>query len=65
MPRKTAKEEASKIIDLFMAESERDILADIKLTRQPTIRAEFLGELDALDRMKKRYYNWSNGGTLV
>ena len=61
MPRKTAKEEATKIINKFMSESEADILRDIKGTRQPSIRAEYLAEMDALDRMKKRYYNWSNG----
>ena len=61
MPRKSTQEEASKYMEGFFAEAKELLTADILKTRQPTRREELLKEIDALDRVHSRFYNWING----
>ena len=46
---------------IFFDEAKAGLTADILKTRQPTRRAELLNEIDALDRVHARFYNWVNG----
>ena len=61
MPRRSTKEEATKFMAGFFAEAKDALTADILKTRQPTRRSELLNEIDALDRVHARFYNWING----
>ena len=45
----------------FFEEARNGLLQDVTKTRQPTRREELLKEIDALDRVNGRFYNWVNG----
>ena len=61
MPRKSTKEEAAQFMEGFFEEAKQNLTADILKTRQPIRRSELLNEIDALDRVNARFYNWING----
>ena len=61
MPRRSTKEEASKFMQGFFEEAKERLTADILKTRQRPRRNELLKEIDALDRVHARFYNWING----
>ena len=61
MPRKTTKEEAAGYIETFFAEAKQALTDEVLRTRQPKRRNELLKEIDALDRVNGRFYNWING----
>ena len=61
MPRRSTKEEATKFMGGFFQEAKDGLTADILKTRQPNRREELLKEIDALDRVHGRFYNWING----
>jgi hypothetical protein len=61
MPRKSTREEASEFMQGFFDEAKEVLTADILKTRQTQRRRELLNEIDALDRVHSRFYNWING----
>ena len=61
MPRRSTKDEAGEFMQGFFDEAKEKLTADILKTRQPTRRQELLNEIDALDRVHSRFYNWING----
>jgi len=61
MPRRSTKEESAKFMSGFFEEAKASLTADILKTRQPMRRTELLNEIDALDRVNARFYNWING----
>lgn len=61
MPRRSTKEEATRFMAQFFEEAKENITRDVVSTRQPKRRSELLKELDALDRVDSRFYNWVNG----
>jgi hypothetical protein len=61
MPRKTAKEEVEAQFDKFFTETRTQLMYEITATRQPTRRSELLKEIDVLERVHGRFYNWVNG----
>ena len=61
MPRRSTREEASKFMQGFFDEAKQILTDDILKTRQPLRREELLKEIDALDRVNARFYNWVNG----
>ena len=61
MARKTAKEEAGKLMKLFVQQTKDKYLRDITATRQPGRRRQLLYELDALDSVAGKLYDWLNG----
>jgi len=63
MPRRSTREEATKFMQGFFDEAKETLTADILRTRQPNRRTELLNEIDALDRVHGRFYNWINGVT--
>jgi len=58
MPRKTAREETEKMVQQFIDESKAAYLVDIQQTRVPARRRQLLFELDALDSVAAKFYNW-------
>lgn len=60
MPRKTADEEVKARMDQFFTEARESLTSDILQTIQPKRRSAALKEIDALDRVYDRYYNWIN-----
>ena len=61
MPRRSTKEEAAKFMASFFEEAKQLLTDDILKTRQPLRREELLKEIDALDKVHSRFYNWVNG----
>ena len=61
MPRRSTREEATKFMQGFFEEAKDALTKDILKTRQPLRRTELLSEIDALDRVNARFYNWING----
>lgn len=61
MPRRSTKEEATKFMEGFFDEAKQILTDDILRTRQPARRGQLLKEIDALDRVHARFYNWVNG----
>jgi hypothetical protein len=61
MPRRSTKEEATQFMGGFFDEAKSILTAEILRTRQPTRREKLLNEIDALDRVRSRFYNWING----
>ena len=61
MPRRSTKEEATKFMQSFFDEAHEVLTNEIVKTRQPPRRNELLKEIDALDRVHGRFYNWING----
>ncbi len=61
MPRKTARAEVEQQLTQFFDETKASYVADILKTRQPGRRAALLAEVDALDKVKGRFYYWLNG----
>ena len=61
MPRKSTKEEAGAYMETFFDEAKQLLTDDILRTRQPGRRGQLLKEIDALDRVHARFYNWING----
>jgi hypothetical protein len=61
MPRKTAREEATKVIKQFIADAKSRKLDEITKTRQPKRRRAGLILLDALDLVEAEFYDWLNG----
>ena len=61
MPRKSTKEETAKYMQEFFIEAKDFLTAEILKTRQLTRREELLKEIDALDRVHARFYNFING----
>ena len=61
MPRRSTKEEAAKFMEGFFTEAKDTLTTDILRTRQPERRTALLNEIDALDRVHARFYNWING----
>ena len=60
MARKTAREEAGILCKRFMDETKAKYLRDIASTRQPVRRQQLLYELDALDSVAGKLYDWLN-----
>jgi len=58
MARKTAKQEAARIFEQFMLESVEQIHYEIRATRQPRRVLQLKNELDALEKVRDRFYNW-------
>lgn len=61
MPRKSTKEEAGAYMQTFFDEAKEKLTQEILSTRQPARRGQLLKEIDALDRVHSRFYNWING----
>ena len=61
MARKSAREEAGKIMKQFVEETKAGYLQDIQATRIPSRRRQLLFELDALDSVAAKLYGWLNG----
>lgn len=61
MARRSTREEAGKFMQGFFDEAKDLLTRDILSTRQPIRREELLKEIDALDRVHSRFYNWING----
>lgn len=61
MPRKSTKDESAQFIQSFFDEAKVQLTEDILKTRQPSRRGQLLKEIDALDRVHARFYNWING----
>ena len=61
MPRRSTREEAAKFMATFFEEAKADLLQTVTTTRQPKRRNALLKEIDALDRVHSRFYNWVNG----
>ena len=61
MGRRSASDECDELMRQFFDEAEADQVIKIKQTRQHKRRTILLHELDALDLVKARYYNWSTG----
>ena len=61
MPRRSTKEEATQFMEGFFEEAKQTLTDEILRTRQPNRRGQLLKEIDALDRVHARFYNWVNG----
>ena len=61
MARKTAREEATKLLTRCVDETKAAYLLDIQQTRQPSRRRQLLYELDSLDSVAAKLYKWLNG----
>lgn len=58
MPRKTARQETERMVKQFIDESKAAYLVDIQATRVYSRRRQLLYELDALDTVAAKFYNW-------
>lgn len=61
MPRRSTREEATKFMQTFFDEAKANLLKDVTSTMQTKRRTALLNEIDALDRVHARFYNWVNG----
>jgi len=63
MARRTAIAETETLMAEFFADASARLTHDITKTRQWPRRRELLHELDALDKVKARFYDWKQGKT--
>jgi len=61
MARKSAKDESEQLFNKFLEDTTAGLMKDITKTRQMTRRREFLNQLDALDLIKAKFYDWLHG----
>lgn len=58
MARRTAIEEAQRLIERFFKETKDGYMQQIMATRQKGRRAELLKQLDVFDKVEGRAYDW-------